>query len=83
MPDGLTICFVGDSFINGTGDLTFDSLGVWGETSVDIARRWLPEVRPRLQSAGSAGHIVFSLALTIPMCLRARLACGQSEPNLS
>ena len=75
----LRVCFVGDSFVNGTGDpaylgwtgracaaapsrgthLTHYNLGVRGETSVEIARRWLGEVTLRIPTAAT-GRVVFS-----------------------
>lgn len=73
------ICFVGDSFINGTGDpeclgwtgrlvaaacqtgeeITYYNLGVRGDTSADILKRWLPEVSHRLPS-NCNGKVLFS-----------------------
>lgn len=75
----LRICFIGDSFVNGSGDpeylgwtgrvcatapnrgasLTHYNLGVRGETSVQIAQRWLGEVTPRMPTAAN-GRVVFS-----------------------
>jgi len=66
-PD-IRICFIGDSYVQGTGDpaclgwagrlctaarqgghnLTYYNLGVRRETSIDIARRWQAECKPRL-----------------------------------
>ncbi len=75
------ICFVGDSFVNGTGDteclgwagrvcqianskgnrITFYNLGVRGDTSADIKKRWKKEVDPRL--SGHKGLMVFSFGV--------------------
>lgn len=73
------ICFVGDSFVQGTGDpeclgwagrvcaraaragrnLTYYNLGVRGDTSADIHRRWRDEVLRRLP-AEVEGRMVLS-----------------------
>lgn len=75
----MRICFVGDSFVNGTGDptglgwvgrvsaaarrrghdLTSYNLGIRGDTSADIARRWQEETARRLP-AEYDGRLVFS-----------------------
>lgn len=75
----LRVCFIGDSFVNGSGDpeylgwtgrictaapnrgvsLTHYNLGVRGETSVQIAQRWLGEVTRRIPAATN-GRVVFS-----------------------
>jgi lysophospholipase L1-like esterase len=73
------ICFVGESFVNGTGDseylgwtgricqdalskgidITHYNLGVRGETSKELKRRWLQEVSYRLPKECD-GRVVFS-----------------------
>lgn len=75
----LRICFVGDSFVNGTADptflgwagrlcvaaqqqgheITYYNLGIRGQTSRQIAQRWLAEVTARLPGDVD-GRIVFS-----------------------
>lgn len=76
------MCFVGDSFVQGTGDehalgwvgrlyaaaaargwaVTGYNLGVRGETSADIRRRWEAECRPRLPESCDA-RVVFSFGV--------------------
>lgn len=78
----IRICFVGDSFVNGTGDpeylgwtgrvcvdahnkgydITNYNLGIRGDTSYDIAKRWLQEVKLRLPKEYD-GRVVFSFGL--------------------
>lgn len=73
------ICFLGESFINGTGDpeylgwtgricqdanrngfdITYYNLGVRGETSSELRKRWLQEASYRLPKDYD-GRIVFS-----------------------
>jgi len=75
----IRICFIGESFVNGTGDpkclgwsgricqdafskgfdITYYNLGVRGETSSELRKRWLQEVSYRLPT-GYDGRIVFS-----------------------
>ncbi len=75
----MRLCFIGDSFVNGTGDplglgwvgracaaarrrghdVTCYTLGIRGDTSADIARRWREEAARRLPS-GIDGRLVFS-----------------------
>ena len=75
----MRLCFIGDSFVNGTGDpvglgwvgracaaarrrshdITCYTLGIRGDTSADIARRWREEAARRLP-AGIDGRLVFS-----------------------
>jgi lysophospholipase L1-like esterase len=79
MKTGMRICFIGDSFVNGTGapeclgwtgricvaanqhgcDLTYYNLGVRGDTTEDILKRWPGESRCRLPTEYD-GRIVFS-----------------------
>ena len=78
----MRICFVGDSFVNGTGDpdclgwvgrvmaaarsagadITAYNLGIRGETSADIGRRWRREIPLRLPE-GMDGRVVFSFGV--------------------
>lgn len=78
----LRVCFLGDSFINGTGDpeylggpgrlarlerrrghpLTLYNLGIRGDTSLDVARRWEAEIAGRLTKDGRNG-LVFSFGV--------------------
>ncbi len=73
------ICFIGESFINGTGDsthlgwtgrlcvalsqqsyqVTYYNLGIRGETSTELSRRWQSEAERRLR-VGYDSRIVFS-----------------------
>jgi acyl-CoA thioesterase-1 len=75
----MRLCFIGDSFVNGTGDpqalgwvgrvsaaarrrgrdVTCYNLGIRGDSSADIARRWHEEAARRLP-AGVDGRLVFS-----------------------
>ncbi|MEO1402441.1 MAG: GDSL-type esterase/lipase family protein [Cyanobacteria bacterium J06635_1] len=71
----IRICFIGDSFVNGTGDpdylgwvgrackpwpdLTIYNLGVRRDTSQQIEQRWADEVSRRLP-AGCTPKLVFS-----------------------
>ncbi|MEO1376485.1 MAG: GDSL-type esterase/lipase family protein [Cyanobacteria bacterium J06635_10] len=75
----MRICFIGESFVNGTGDyeylgwtgricqdafskgfdITHYNLGVRGETSSELRRRWLQEVSYRLPKEYD-GRVVFS-----------------------
>lgn len=77
-PNPLRICFVGDSYVDGTGDpdclgwvgrvcqmawqrnrqLTNYNLGIRGETSTMLAKRWRQECEIRLP-AGSPALLVF------------------------
>jgi acyl-CoA thioesterase-1 len=74
----MRLCVFGDSFVNGTGDperlgwlgratagardVTVYNLGVRGDTSVDIARRWRAEAEPRL-AARDDGRLVFAFGV--------------------
>ena len=75
----IRICFVGESFVNGTGDseclgwagricqdaflkgfdITYYNLGVRGETSTELKKRWRREVSYRLPQECD-GRVVFS-----------------------
>lgn len=75
----IRICFIGESFVNGTGDyeylgwtgricqdaflkgfdITHYNLGVRGETSSELRKRWLQEVSYRLPKKYD-GRVVFS-----------------------
>ncbi|NJM74562.1 MAG: lipase [Acaryochloridaceae cyanobacterium RU_4_10] len=79
MSQDIRICFVGDSFVNGTCDRTYlgwtgllcvnlaerglavthYNLGIRGDTSADIDRRWELETAHRLKE-GYANRLVFS-----------------------
>lgn len=74
----MRLCVFGDSFVNGTGDperlgwvgratagardVTVYNLGVRGDTSSDIARRWRAEAEPRL-AARDDGHLIFAFGV--------------------
>ena len=78
----MRVCFVGDSFVNGTGDpdclgwigrvvagaraadveITAYNLGIRGDTSIDVARRWRREIPPRLPE-GMDGRVVLSFGV--------------------
>jgi lysophospholipase L1-like esterase len=78
----IRICFMGESFINGTGDsthlgwagrlcvtlsqqayqVTYYNLGIRGETSTELSRRWQTEAERRLQ-IGHDNRIVFSFGI--------------------
>lgn len=78
----LRLCFVGDSYVNGTGDpdglgwigricrnafarghdVTFYDLGIRGETTADVRRRWRAECEARLP-ADDDGRLVFAFGL--------------------
>jgi lysophospholipase L1-like esterase len=78
----MRLCFLGDSFVNGTGDpeclgwpgrlcqaanrdghvVTYYNLGIRGETSAELRRRWREEVRRRLSSEHD-GRLVFSFGV--------------------
>jgi lysophospholipase L1-like esterase len=75
----IRVCFVGESFINGTGDsthlgwtgrlcvalsqqayqVTYYNLGIRGETSTALSKRWQSEAERRLR-VGHDNRIVFS-----------------------
>jgi lysophospholipase L1-like esterase len=75
----IRVCFVGESFINGTGDsthlgwtgrlcialsqqacqVTYYNLGIRGETSTELSKRWQLEAERRLR-IGHDNRIVFS-----------------------
>ena len=75
----IRICFIGESFVNGTGDsqylgwtgricqdaclkgfdITYYNLGVRGETSSELKKRWLQEVSYRLPQKYD-GRVIFS-----------------------
>lgn len=74
----MRLCFIGDSYVTGTGDqtcqgwagrlcamerrggrdVTLYNLGVRGQTSCDIARRWLTETRSRLDGRHDGGVVL-------------------------
>jgi lysophospholipase L1-like esterase len=72
----IRICFVGESFVNGTGDpdricvdankkgydITYYNLGVRGETSLQLKERWLQEVSCRLPKEYDC-RVVFSFGV--------------------
>ena len=74
----MRLCVFGDSFVNGTGDpeqlgwlgrvtagtreVTVYNLGVRGDTSSDIARRWRAEAGPRL-AARDDGRLIFAFGV--------------------
>lgn len=96
----MRICFIGDSYVTGTGDeacqgwagrlcamerrggrdVTLYNLGVRGQTSRDIARRWRQETAPRLDGRDEGG-IVLSYGVNDCTCAtggRPRVAPAES-----
>jgi len=96
--DDLRICFIGDSFVNGTNDpeylgwtgrvaalartrgypLTCYNLGIRGETSSDIARRWLSEASCRL-SEHCRPFLVFSFGVNDTTLENGRMRVAETQ----